>query len=111
MPAGVGKALAGVMVGPLLAVIALDQWQAGQGEPSLLGCSLFTAAPATQGAPRAPGSATASRPLQPTLSPAPPPTAVTSRLAVIVDGLGSRRDVLDLPKDLGRPLAGAAPAG
>jgi len=105
MPAGVWKALAGVIVALLLAVIALDQWQARQGDPSLLGFSLFTAAPATQGAPRAPGSATASRPLQPTLSPAPPPTAGTSRLAVIVDGLGSRRDVFDLLKDLGRPVA------
>ena len=105
MPAGVWKALAGVIVALLLAVIALDQWQARQGEPSLLGFSLFTAAPATQGAPRASGSAKAPRPLQPTLSPAPPPTANTSRLAVIVDGLGSRRDVFDLLKDLGRPVA------
>jgi len=94
MPTGVWKALAGIIVALLVAVVALDQWQARQGEPSLLGFSLFAAAPAA-----------APRPLPPPLPPAPPPAAGASRLAVIVDGLGSRRDVFDLLKDIGRPLS------
>ncbi|OGK78999.1 MAG: hypothetical protein A2X52_06855 [Candidatus Rokubacteria bacterium GWC2_70_16] len=105
MPAGVWKALAGLIGALLVAVVALDQWQARQGEPSLLGLSLLAPAPAPARASRGPGSATEPGPAQRPQPPAPPPGGGASRLAVIVDNLGSRRDVFDLLKDIGRPVS------
>ncbi len=86
-----------------MAVVALDQWQARHGAPSLLGLSLFRAAPVTAVAPSgAPPSG--ARPARRPLPPPPEPTG-TARLAVIVDDLGGRRDAFDLVKEIGRPIA------
>ena len=94
MPAGVWKALAGIIGVLLVAVIALDQWQARQGLSSLFWAS---GRPAAEARPA---------PAAPTLPPAPPPAAGGApRIAVIVDDLGSRRDVFDLVRELGRPVA------
>ena len=93
MSAGVWKALAGIIAVLLLAVIALDQWQARREGLS----SLFW----TPGRPTA-----EARPAQtPPLPPAPPAPGGAPRIAVIVDDLGSRRDVFDLVREVGRPLA------
>ncbi|MBI2524492.1 MAG: divergent polysaccharide deacetylase family protein [Candidatus Rokubacteria bacterium] len=103
MSAGVWKALAGLIGALLVAVLALDQWQARQGETSLLGFSLLAPAPA--GSSQGGVSPTEPRPMQRPQPPAPPPDGGLSRLAVIVDNLGSRRDVFDLLKDVGRPVS------
>jgi uncharacterized protein len=93
MPAGVWKALAGIIAVLLLAVVALDQWQARHGLASVLW---------NPGRPAA-----EARPVRtaPTLPPAPQVTGGAPRLAIIVDDLGSRRDVFDLVRELGRPVA------
>lgn len=99
MPARVWQALAGIIVLLLVAVVGLDQWQARRGEASLFGPSLLglerarSAAPTPAALPRGnPGPETA----------APPPGA--PRVAVIVDDLGSRRDVFDVLREIRRPL-------
>ncbi|HEY7652907.1 MAG TPA: divergent polysaccharide deacetylase family protein [Methylomirabilota bacterium] len=99
MPARVWQALAGLIVLLLVAVVGLDQWQARRGEASLFGSDLLglgrarSAAPAPAALPRGtPGPETAP----------PPPGA--PRVAVIVDDLGGRRDVLDLLREIRRPL-------
>ena len=93
MPAGVWKALAGIIAALLLAVVALDQWQARHGLASVFW---------NPGRPAA-----EARPVRtaPTLPPAPRVTEGAPRLAIIVDDLGSRRDVFDLVRELGRPVA------
>jgi polysaccharide deacetylase 2 family uncharacterized protein YibQ len=93
MPAGVWKALAGIIAALLLAVVALDQWQARHGLASVFWN------------PGRPGAE--ARPVRtaPTLPPAPRVTEGAPRLAIIVDDLGSRRDVFDLVRELGRPVA------
>jgi polysaccharide deacetylase 2 family uncharacterized protein YibQ len=95
----VWQALAGLIVLLLVAVVGLDQWQARRGEASLFGSDLLglgrarSAAPAPAALPRGtPGPETAP----------PPPGA--PRVAVIVDDLGGRRDVLDLLREIRRPL-------
>jgi polysaccharide deacetylase 2 family uncharacterized protein YibQ len=93
MPAGVWKALVGIIAVLLVAVIALDQWQARQQGLS----SLFW----SSGRPVA--EARPAR-VMPALPPAPPATGGAPRVAIIVDDLGSRRDVFDLVRELGRPL-------
>ena len=93
MPAGVWKALAGIIAALLIAVVALDQWQARHGLASLF---WNPGRPAAEARP----ARTA-----PTLPPAPPVTDGAPRLAIIVDDLGSRRDVFDLVRELGRPVA------
>jgi uncharacterized protein len=93
MPAGVWKALAGLIVALLVAVVALDQWQARHGLSSLFwtsGRPTAEARPARVAAP---------------LPPAPPAAGGAPRMAVIVDDLGSRRDVFDLVREIGRPIA------
>ena len=95
MPAGVWTALAGVIAALLLAVVGLDQWQARHGLKSLLWSS---GRPAAEARP-------APAPVAPPLPPAPPAPGSAPRLAIIVDDLGSRRDVLDLVRELGRPLS------
>ena len=100
MPARVWQALAGVIGLLLVAVVGLDQWQARRGEASLFGPDLLglgrarTAAPMPAPLPRS------------TLGPetAPPPPGAP-RVAVIVDDLGSRRDVFDVLREIRRPLA------
>jgi hypothetical protein len=99
MPARVWLALAGIIVSLLVAVVGLDQWQARRGEASLFGPGLLglerarSAAPTPAALPRGnPGPETA----------APPPGA--PRVAVIVDDLGSRRDVFDVLREIRRPL-------
>ena len=99
MPARVWLALAGIIVLLLVAVVGLDQWQARRGEASLFGPGLLglerarSAVPTPAALPRGnPGPETAP----------PPPGA--PRVAVIVDDLGSRRDVLDVLREIRRPL-------
>jgi uncharacterized protein len=93
MPAGVWKALAGLIVALLVAVVALDQWQARHGLSSLFWTSGRPAAEARPARAAAP------------LPPAPPAAGGAPRMAVIVDDLGSRRDVFDLVREIGRPIA------
>ena len=95
MPAGVWKALAGLIAALLIAVVALDQWQARHGLRSLLWSSGRPAAEARPAPAR----------IAPPLPPAPAATGGAPRLAVIVDDLGSRRDVFDLVREIGRPVA------
>jgi polysaccharide deacetylase 2 family uncharacterized protein YibQ len=93
MPAGVWKALVGAIAVLVVAVVALDQWQARHGLTSLFwspGRPLAEARPARAAA---------------ALPPAPPAASGAPRMAVIVDDLGSRRDVFDLVREIGRPLA------
>ena len=93
MPAGVWKALAGLIAALLIAVVALDQWQARHGLRSILWSSGRPVAEA--------------RPAPTRVAPPRPPAATggAPRLAVIVDDLGSRRDVFDLVREIGRPVA------
>jgi polysaccharide deacetylase 2 family uncharacterized protein YibQ len=93
MPAGVWKALAGFIAVLAVAVVALDQWQARQGLTSLF---WSPGRPAAEARP--------ARAISP-LPPAPAAASGAPRLAIIVDDLGSRRDVFDLVRDIGRPLA------
>jgi polysaccharide deacetylase 2 family uncharacterized protein YibQ len=93
MPAGVWKALAGIIAALLLAVVALDQWQARHGLASLFWN------------PGRPAAEARSVRTAPTLPPPPPVPGGAPRLAIIVDDLGSRRDVFDLVRELGRPVA------
>lgn len=98
MPARVWQALAGIIVLLLIAVVGLDQWQARGGEASLFGSDLFGRAARRPAAPPAP--AVLSRAL-PEAAPMPPGAP---RVAVIVDDLGSRRDVFDILREIRRPL-------
>jgi polysaccharide deacetylase 2 family uncharacterized protein YibQ len=91
----VWKALAGLIVLLAAAVVGLDQWQVRRGETSLIGMGW---------AARKPAALTPSAPARP-LPLVEPPPAGGPRIAVIVDGLGGRRDVLDLLRDLRRPVA------
>ena len=93
MPAGVWKALAGVIAVLAVAVVALDQWQARQGQTSLFW------SPGRPAAEARPVRVVAALP------PAPPAASGAPRMAVIIDDLGSRRDVWDLVREIGRPLA------
>jgi len=93
MPAGVWKALAGFIAVLVIAVVALDQWQSRQGLTSLFW------GPARPTAEARPARAVAALP------PAPPAASGAPRMAVIIDDLGSRRDVFDLVREVGRPLA------
>ncbi|MGH7385590.1 MAG: divergent polysaccharide deacetylase family protein [Candidatus Rokuibacteriota bacterium] len=97
MPARVWRALAGIIVLLLVAVVGLDRWQARSGEASLFGSDLF------RGSPRRavrPAPATPSR-SSPEMAPLPPGAP---RVAVIVDDLGGRRDVFDVLREIRRPL-------
>jgi uncharacterized protein len=100
VPARVWKALAGLIVLLLIAVVGLDQWQARRGEASLFGRGLIGSPPARAIAPSAPTLPRASLALEP--APAPPPGA--PRIGVIVDDLGARRDVFDGLREIRRPL-------
>lgn len=102
MPARVWKALAGLIVLLLIAVVGLDQWQARRGEASLFGRGLIGSPPPRSIAPSAPTLPRASLELEP--APAPPSPGAP-RIAVIVDDLGGRRDVFDLLREIRRPLA------
>ena len=98
MPARVWKALVGLVVLLLIAVIGLDQWQARRGEPSLFGLSWparrsITPVPLAQPRRLSAGERTV------------PAAAAGPRVAIIVDGVGSRRDVFELLRDLRRPVA------
>jgi polysaccharide deacetylase 2 family uncharacterized protein YibQ len=97
MPAGVWKALVGVIAVLVVAVVALDQWQTRQGLTSLFWSpgrpvAEARAARAVTGLPQG-------------LPPSPPAASGAPRMAIIVDDLGSRRDVFDLVREIGRPLA------
>jgi hypothetical protein len=97
MPVRVWQALAGIIVLLLVAVVGLDQWQARSGEASLFGSDLFARGPRR---PAAPAPETLVRAL-----PAPaPPAPGAPRVAIIVDDLGSRRDVFDTLREIRRPL-------
>ncbi len=96
VPTRVWKALVGIAVILLVAVVALDQWQARRGEASLFGLSWPgrpPAAPAAISARALPDASTAP------LGPGAP------RIAVIVDDLGGRRDVFELVRAIQRPVA------
>jgi polysaccharide deacetylase 2 family uncharacterized protein YibQ len=99
MPARVWQALAGIIFVLLVAVVGLDQWQARSGEASLFGPDLLAVGRARSGEPvrrSLPRVTPAPEP------PAPPPGA--SRVAIIVDELGGRRDVFDALREIRRPL-------
>jgi polysaccharide deacetylase 2 family uncharacterized protein YibQ len=104
----VWKALAGLIVLLLIAVVGLDQWQARRGEASLFGRGLIGSPPSRPGAPSASPLPRASLALEPTTAP-PPPGA--PRIAVIVDDLGGRRDVFDVLREVRRPLTVAVLPG
>jgi len=108
VPARVWKALAGLIVLLLIAVVGLDQWQARRGEASLFGRGLVGSPPLRPGAPSAPTLPRAGLALGP--APAPPPPGAP-RIAVIVDDLGGRRDVFDLLREIRRPLTVAVLPG
>lgn len=91
MPARVWQALAGLIGLLLVAVVGLDQWQTRHGEASLFGLPQ----PARRDAP--PPAGNELRRLAPD-----PRASVGSRVAVIVDQIGARRDVFDALRDLGR---------
>ncbi|HSB42417.1 MAG TPA: divergent polysaccharide deacetylase family protein [Methylomirabilota bacterium] len=102
MPARVWQALAGIIVLLLLAVVGLDQWQARRGEASLFGLELLGRAPRRTAA------------TSPTVRSAPEPAPLppgAPRIAVIVDDLGARRDVLDGLREIRRPLTVAVLPG
>jgi polysaccharide deacetylase 2 family uncharacterized protein YibQ len=101
----VWQALAGLIALLLLAVIGLDQWQARHGESSLFGVSWPAssgALPAVSLEPRRPRAQRIS------LSDGPPGGA---RVAVIVNQVGTRRDVLEALRDLARPVTVALAPG
>lgn len=98
MPARVWTALAGLIAVLLVAVVGLDQWQSRRGEASLFGLPWRAAPPAAAPAPARP----APRPREPLT--APPSLGGASRVAVIVDNLGARRDVFDPLREIRRPL-------
>jgi polysaccharide deacetylase 2 family uncharacterized protein YibQ len=119
MPARVWTALAGLIAVLLIAVVGLDQWQSRRGEPSLFGLPWGSSpAPAASATGRAvpkprdplPASSTPSVPqsrlaAQPPQIPRPPQALTSaSRVAIIVDDLGARRDVFDPLRDIRRPL-------
>jgi uncharacterized protein len=108
VPARVWKALAGLIVLLLIAVVGLDQWQARRGEASLFGRGLIGSPPPWSVAPAAPSLPRASLALEP--APAPPPPGAP-RIAVIVDDLGGRRDVFDVLREIRRPLTVAVLPG
>ncbi len=97
MPARVWRALVGLIVLLLVAVVGLDQWQARRGEASLFAVPWLAR---RSGAP-APGA----EPRRPPVGETPKPSAHGGpRVAVIVDGMGGRRDVFESVRDLGRPV-------
>jgi polysaccharide deacetylase 2 family uncharacterized protein YibQ len=95
MPARVWQALAGIIVLLLIAVVALDRWQARSGEASLFGPALFGRAARRVASPP---------PAIPTSTQPAPAAPGAPRIAVIVDDLGARRDVLDGLREIRRPL-------
>jgi polysaccharide deacetylase 2 family uncharacterized protein YibQ len=103
MPARVWQALAGIIVLLLLAVVALDQWQARTGAASLFMPDLFGRA-----ARRPPPPALA--PPRAVAEPVPPPPGAP-RIAVIVDDLGNQREILDGLREIRRPLTVAVLPG
>jgi hypothetical protein len=99
MPTGIWKATAGLIVVLLVAVVGLDQWQARHGEVSLLGLSWKARQPRVDAAAAPARTGTASLPSPPLAGSGGP------RVAIIVDDLGGRRDVFEVLKEVGRPLA------
>ena len=97
MPAGVWKALAGLIAVLAVAVVALDQWQVAPGPDAA--CS------SEPGASRRGSPARPCRQRPAAAGAGGGERAPRAALAIIVDDLGSRRDVFDLVRDIGRPLA------
>ena len=100
MPTRVWHALVGLIVVLVAAVVGLDQWQARRGE-----ASLFQSSWSPRGSERSPvsGDAGSVAARSPGLTARQPSRG--RRVAVIVDELGSRRDVLESLRNLGRPVA------
>src|SRR5262252_5048038 len=100
MPTRVWHALVGFIVLLVAAVVGLDQWQARRGEASLFQSSWSPRSPErlpVSGDSRSVAlGSSGSTARQPARAP---------RVAVIVDELGSRRDVLESLRSLGRPVA------
>src|SRR5215471_19032199 len=99
MPTRVWHALVGLTALLVAAVVGLDQWQARRGE-----ASLFQSPWSPRGSERSPVGGD-------TRSVAPGSSGATARqrargprVAVIIDELGSRRDVLESLRSLGRPV-------
>ena len=92
MPTRVWRALVGMIVVLVAAVVGLDQWQARRGE-----ASLFQVSWSSRGSERLA--------LDGDVSPAREPARGAPRVAVIVDEMGSRRDVFESLRDLGRPVS------
>ena len=98
MPVRVWQALAGLIGLLLVAVVGLDQWQVRRGEASLFGLSW-----PTRRSPSPP--TTGGEPARLTVAPQSAARAPGgSRVAVIVDQIGTRRDVFESLRDLRRPL-------
>ena len=94
-----GHALVGLIVVLVAAVVGLDQWQARRGE-----ASLFQSPWSPRGSERSPvGGDTRSVALGQSEYAARQPSR-GPRVAVIVDELGSRRDVLESLRNLGRQV-------
>src|SRR6266487_4554369 len=109
MPARVWTALAGLITVLLVAVVGLDQWQARRGEASLFGLPWHASPPHAASAPVLPKPRESAALVS--SFPAPPGLAGAPRVAVIIDDLGSRRDVFDVLRDLRRPLTVAVLPG
>src|SRR6266540_1039658 len=111
MPARVWTALAGVIAVLLIAVVGLDQWQSRRGEPSLFGLPWGSAPTPAASAP----ARAVPKPRDPAPAPPAPQASLAlmtaPRVAIIVDDLGSRRDVFDVLRDLRRPLTVAVLPG
>src|SRR6266540_6804983 len=111
MPARVWTALAGVIAVLLIAVVGLDQWQSRRGEPSLFGLPWGSAPTPAASAP----ARAVPKPRDPAPAPPAPQASLAlmtaPRVAIIVDDLGSRRDVFDPLRDIRRPLTVAVLPG
>jgi uncharacterized protein len=97
MPARVWQALAGLIGLLLVAVVGLDQWQTRHGEASLFGLPR----PAHRDVPLPTGGEPRRVSVESVSAPRAP---VGSRVAVIVDQIGARRDVFEALRDLARPV-------
>src|SRR5215831_21092424 len=100
MPTGVWHALVGFIVLLVAAVVGLDQWQARRGE-----ASLFQSPWSPRGSERLPISRESGSVAAESSGSTTRQAARGPRVAVIVDELGSRRDVLEWMRNLGRPVA------
>lgn len=93
MPARAWAVCLGLILVLLVAVVGLDAWQARQGEPSILGIH-WSRRPGGDGLDRVGSAPLGSVPSDPGVA----------RLAVIVEGFGSRQDLVDQVAGIERAL-------